>query len=53
MRKRSAQQPIQNVRDFYKGRLLAYNEVLSLMINQAVAFGLDLDLIGLKNFDPD
>jgi hypothetical protein len=39
--------------DFSKGRLLAYNEVLSLMINQAIAFGIDLNVIGLEGFDPD
>jgi hypothetical protein len=40
-------------RAFLDGKLLAYNEVLSLMLCQAVAFGLDPKSIGLEDFDPD
>jgi hypothetical protein len=38
---------------FCAGRLLAYNEVLSLMISQALAFGIDPEVINLSGFDPD
>lgn len=40
-------------RDYHEGRLMAYNEVISLMQNQAVAFGIALDSIGLNKIDPD
>lgn len=40
-------------RAFLDGKLLAYNEVLSLMLSQAAAFGLDPKCIGLADFDPD
>jgi hypothetical protein len=40
-------------RAFLDGKLLAYNEVLSLMLSQAAAFGLDPKSIGLADFDPD
>ena len=38
---------------FLDGKLLAYNEVLSLMLSQAVAFELDPESLGLEGFDPD
>lgn len=38
---------------FQEGRLLAYNEIVSLMQQQAIAFGLPLDSIGLQGIDPD
>lgn len=40
-------------RSFLEGRLLAYNEVLSLLATRAVAFGIDPDAAGLKASDPD
>jgi len=40
-------------RDFCDGRLMAYNEVLSLMKSQAIAFQIDQSVIGLNDFDPD
>lgn len=39
--------------DFESGRLLAYNEVISLMQQQARAFGLPLEDVGLAGIDPD
>ena len=39
-------------RAFLDGKLLAYNEVSSLMLSQAAAFEIDPQL-GLKGFDPD
>jgi hypothetical protein len=39
--------------DFDSGRLTAYYEVLSLMKQQAVAFGLSEEAISLAGFDPD
>ncbi len=40
-------------RAFLDGKLLAYNEVLSLMLRQAAAFELDPKSLGLEGFDPD
>lgn len=40
-------------RTFLSGKLLAYNEVLSLMITQARSFGIDPASLGLGGFDPD
>jgi|FLYL01.1.fsa_nt_gi hypothetical protein len=40
-------------RDFHDGRLAAYREVISLMQNQAAAFGISLDSIGLNKIDPE
>ena len=39
--------------DFDKGRQLALYEVVSLLIQQAVAFGLPLERIGAGGFDAD
>lgn len=39
--------------DYEKGRLFAYYEVLSLIHQQAQAFGIDLNKIGMTNFNPD
>jgi hypothetical protein len=36
-----------------KGRHFAYYEVISLMVQQADAFGIDLALIGLEGVDPE
>ena len=38
---------------FQKGRLLAYHEIISLMQQQAIAFGLPLYSIGLQGVDPE
>ncbi len=38
---------------FQAGRALAYYEVLSMLIGQAQAFGLDLTVLGLEGIDPD
>jgi len=38
---------------FWDGKLLAYSEVLSLMLSQAAAFGMDPKCLGLDGFDPD
>lgn len=40
-------------REFLGGKLLAYNEVLSLMLSQAAAFQIDPKSLGLADFDPD
>jgi hypothetical protein len=40
-------------REFLTGKLLAYNEVLSLLITQARSFGIDPGALGLADFDPD
>jgi hypothetical protein len=40
-------------KSFWDGKLLAYNEVLSLMLSQAKAFGVDPKRLGLDGFDPD
>jgi hypothetical protein len=42
-----------NSRDFESGRLMAYNEVVSLMQQQAIAFDLSFKEIGLEDIDPD
>lgn len=38
---------------FEEGRAFAYCEVLSTMVHQAIAFGIDQRDIGLDRFDPD
>nr|BFF09229.1 hypothetical protein GCM10025699_05320 [Microbacterium flavescens] len=38
---------------FEAGRLFAYVEVISLMQQQAVAFGIDLTELGLDDIDPE
>jgi hypothetical protein len=38
---------------FESGRLTAYYEVVSLMQQQAVAFGISLDQLGLGDIDPE
>ena len=35
------------------GRLQGYNEVVSLMIDQAKAFGMELSELNLEGIDPD
>ena len=40
-------------REFLDGKLFAYYEVLSLIVNQARTFQVDPALIGLGGFDPD
>jgi hypothetical protein len=40
-------------RDYELGRLMAYHEVISLMQQQAIGFGISLDQIGLEDFDPE
>lgn len=43
----------QEDRSFEHGQLIAYHDVLSLMQQQATAFSLPLDDVGLDGFDPD
>lgn len=38
---------------FALGRLMAYHEVISLMQQQAQAFGLPLESLNLNDIDPD
>ncbi len=40
-------------REFEDGRLMAYYEVITLMQNQAIAFNLPFDAVGLEGIDPD
>jgi hypothetical protein len=40
-------------RQFQSGRLMAYNEVISTIQNQASAFGLEKADVGLQGIDPD
>jgi len=40
-------------RDYELGRLMAYHEVISLMQQQAVVFGISLNEIGLEDVDPE
>jgi len=40
-------------REFESGRLMGYNEVISLMQQQAIAFGLPVGDLGLEGIDPD
>jgi hypothetical protein len=40
-------------RGFYLGRLAAYHSVVSLMKNQALAFGMTDEDLGLGEIDPD
>lgn len=39
--------------DYHIGRLMAYYEVVSLMIHQAEVFGIELSEINLTEIDPD
>jgi hypothetical protein len=39
--------------DLRLGRLMVFYEVLSLMQEQACAFGIDPSAVGLEGFDPD
>lgn len=39
--------------EFYSGRLMAFHEIVSLMQQQAEAFGITLDEIGLAGIDPE
>ncbi|RYZ83117.1 MAG: hypothetical protein EOP04_20610 [Proteobacteria bacterium] len=43
----------ENADDFDKGRRFGIYEALSLVHQQALVFDLDLNAIGLKNFDSD
>lgn len=40
-------------RDYELGRLMAYHEVISLMQEQAIVFGISLIQIGLEDFAPE
>jgi hypothetical protein len=40
-------------REFLAGRVLAYNEVISLLQQQCHSFGLELKVVGLEDIDPD
>lgn len=39
--------------DYEAGQHMAYYDVLSLIYQQAIAFNIDLDDIGMANYDPD
>ena len=39
--------------DYQRGRLMAYNEVVSLMQTQALVFGISLEAVNLAGIDPD
>jgi len=38
---------------FQAGRTAAYHEMLTLLLHEAEAFGLDATALGLKGYDPD
>ena len=40
-------------REFALGRLMAFHEVISLMQQQAQAFGIAMDALGLDDIDPE
>jgi hypothetical protein len=40
-------------RAYAAGRLMGFNEVVSLMQEQAIAFGIALSATGLEGIDPD
>ena len=44
---------VESPTEFARGRLLAYNEMLSLMQQQAHAFEIPLADLALDGFDPD
>ncbi|GLI28277.1 hypothetical protein ARHIZOSPH14_25190 [Agromyces rhizosphaerae] len=44
--------PVGADRAFADGRLMAYHEVVSLMQQQAVAFGIDIGGLSLEDIDP-
>ena len=39
--------------EFDLGRLMGYHEVVALMIDQAIAFGMELSELNLEGIDPD
>lgn len=39
--------------DYELGRLMAYHEMISLLQEQALAFNISLNEIGLADFDPE
>ncbi len=39
--------------DYEMGKHMAYYDVLSLIYQQAIGFGIDLEDIGMANYDPD
>lgn len=52
-RERDASAPGSADRTFQAGRLLAFNEVLSIMRDQAEAFGIPLTELRLDDLEPD
>jgi hypothetical protein len=52
-RARQADSSAETDRAFERGRLTAYYEVVSLMQQQAIAFGIGLDELALDDIDPD
>jgi hypothetical protein len=42
-----------NEQSYADGMLMAYNEVISLMQQQALAFGIQLEVLNLAGIDPD
>lgn len=40
-------------REFALGRLMAFHEVISLMQQQAQAFGIALEVLGLEDIEPE
>ncbi len=49
----TAKKKAANGGDFDKGMHMTYYDILSLVQNQADAFGIPLDELGLKDFDAD
>lgn len=51
--KSDADQPIEGYADYNNGYLMAFHEVISLMKNQAMAFDIKQEDIGLADIDPE
>lgn len=47
------EQPGSGEQDFQSGRLLAFNEVISIMQQQAIGFGIPWEDIRLDDIEPD
>lgn len=51
--KHDSNSSVDSDQSFAAGRLMAYHEVISLMQQQAEAFGLNLSSLGLHDIDPE
>lgn len=51
--KRDESKKDEDLDDLEMGKRLAYSDVLSLIYQQAIAFGIDLNDIGMTDHDPE